>query len=152
MKINQKGINLIKKFEGCELESYQCPAGKWTIGYGHTGPDVKAGQAITEHQAEAILRYDLDRFEEDVEKLTKGRAITENQFSALVSFAFNVGSDIDADTKAEGLGDSTLLRLFLNGATQAAADEFRKWIYGGGKVQPGLIKRREAERQLFLEV
>lgn len=150
MKTNQAGVNLIKQSEGLRLRAYVCPAGVWTIGYGHTGPDVTAKTVISAAQAEALLVKDLERFERDVLQLLNGHHVTENQFAALVSFSYNVGSDIDADTKAEGLGDSTLLKKLLKGDNLGAADEFLKWTHGGGKVLPGLVKRRAAERALFL--
>ncbi len=149
MKTNAAGIALIKAAESLRLKAYLCPAGVWTIGYGHTG-DVKRGDQITEHQADAILSVDLDRFERDVALLTQGITLNENEFSALVSFAFNVGSDIDDDTKAEGLGDSTLLRKLRAGDRAGAAAEFLKWTHANGGVMPGLVKRRAAERALFL--
>ena len=150
MKTNQLGINIIKKYESLSLVAYQCPAKVWTIGYGHTGPDVKPGMLITEKRAEELLKSDLERFEKDVSSLLKV-PVNENQFSALVSFAFNVGSDIDADKIAEGLGDSTLLFLINNGAPiERCANEFPKWNKCKGKVLNGLVKRREDEKKLFL--
>lgn len=138
-KINAGGLDIIKRFEGLKLKAYKCPAGVWTIGWGHTG-DVKPGATITAHQAEAILDADLDRFELGVDKLAPG--LPSNQFSALVSFSFNVG--------LEALAKSTLLKKLKSGGPLAAAPEFAKWVRAGGKVLPGLVKRREAERQLFL--
>lgn len=141
MVINDKGRQIIETYEGCKLEAYVCPAGVLTIGFGHTG-DVKKGDRITQHQAEVILEYDLERFETAVGQMApKANA---NQFSALVSFAFNVGT--------EALRKSTLLKKFLAGAPLGAADEFSKWTHAGGKELPGLVKRRAAEKALFLEV
>lgn len=125
--------------EGCKLEAYRCPAGIWTIGYGHTG-DVKRGDRITQHQAETILKYDLERFERAVS--ASAPKANSNQHSAMVSFAFNVG--------VRALGGSTLLRKFLAGDLRGAADEFSKWTHAAGKELPGLVKRRAAERALFL--
>lgn len=149
MKCNQAGINIIKKYESLSLVSYLCPAKVWTIGYGHTGPDVKPNMLITEKQAEDLLQKDLEQFEKDVTFLLKV-PVNENQFAALVSFAFNVGSDIDADDIAEGLGDSTLLKYVNKMDFKKAADEFPKWNKAKGKVLNGLTKRREEERKLFL--
>jgi lysozyme len=149
-RINEAGKAIIKQFEGLRLEAYLCPAGVWTIGWGHTGRNVLPGSKITEHQAESILDVDLDRFERDVEALTQGCSLNENEFSALVSFAFNVGSDIDDDDKAEGLGDSTLLKKLKAGDRAGAAAEFMKWVNAKGRVLPGLVRRRAAERRLFL--
>ncbi len=141
MKINAGGLALIKRFESFVGKAYLCPAGVWTIGYGHTG-DVKPGMTVTEHQGEAILDVDLDLFEGRVTELLKGIAVTENQFSALVSFAFNVG--------VAALAKSTLLKKLRANGPLVAAPEFLKWNKAGGKVLAGLVKRREAERLLFL--
>lgn len=125
--------------EGLRLEAYRCPRGIWTIGYGHTG-DVAAGQKITQHQAEAILELDLERFEKAVSQLAP--TANANQFSAMVSFAFNVG--------VEALKKSALLKYFNSGRTVNAAAEFGKWIYAGTEPLSGLVTRRAAERALFL--
>lgn len=139
MKTNEAGRALIKAAESLELDAYLCPAGVWTVGYGHTG-DVKPGDHITEHQADAILDVDLAKFERGVEGLAPGA--TENEFSAFVSFAFNLG--------VAALARSTLLQKFLAGDKAGAAAEFLKWTYAKGHVLPGLVKRRAAERALFL--
>lgn len=152
MRVSERCIALIKHFEGCHLKAYPDPktgGDPWTIGYGHTGKDVFKGLVITELRAEELLRSDLQRFEAGVLRLVK-RAPTQAQFDALVSFAFNCGLDEDADTKAEGLGDSTLLRLFNSGHIEYAADEFLKWISRGTPVEKGLRRRRAAERAMFL--
>lgn len=127
--------------EGCRLDAYLCPAGIPTIGYGHTG-EVKLGDKITLHQAEVILEHDLLRFESAVS--TAAPKANANQFSALVSFTFNVG--------VKAMQGSTLLRLFNQGAPNAAAAEFSKWTHAAGQVLPGLVKRRAAEAALFLTV
>jgi lysozyme len=143
VKTNAAGLDLIKRSESCRLDAYLCPAGIPTIGYGHTG-DVKLGHRITQHQADTILAYDLERFEADLTVLLTGYApVTENQFSALVSFAFNVGT--------AALGGSHLLAHVRAGEVQAAAGEFGKWVHAAGKVLPGLVARRAAERALFLQ-
>lgn len=142
-------IRLIQHYEGCKLKAYKCPAGVWTIGYGHTGKDVKEGLVISQQRATDLLREDVANFAADVNSLLKVR-VTQRQFDALVSFAYNVGSDIDLDTIAEGLGDSTLLKLVNAGNFAKAADEFPKWNKAKGKVLGGLVKRRAAERALFL--
>lgn len=140
--MNDAGRELIKRFEGCRLEAYQDTGGVWTIGYGHTG-DVEPGQKITQHQADAILNYDIDRHAEGVAKLVSGLTLTENQVAALVSFAFNVG--------VKRFAGSTLLKLLRAGHVQRAAAQFPRWKFDNGRVLPGLVKRREAERQLFLK-
>lgn len=139
--INQRGLELIKKFEGLSLRAYRDPVGIWTIGYGHTGPEVGRGDVITRTEAERLLRSDLDRFESSVQRLVKV-PLNSNQFSALVSFTYNVG--------AGNLGKSTLLKLLNRRNYQGAADQFPKWVYGGGKVLSGLVRRRREERALFL--
>lgn len=140
MKTSQKGIDLIKRFEGCRLKAYKCPANVWTIGYGHTG-NVKPNDVITQEQAEELLKRDLISFENSVSKLIK-IAVTQNEFDALVSFAFNVG--------VGALANSTLLKLLNAGNTKGASEQFGRWVYAGNKVLEGLIKRRNAERELFM--
>ena len=149
MKISQRGIDLIKRFEGLRLSAYLDAVGVPTIGYGHTGK-TKIGQVITPAEAEALLRADLHEFERGVERLLT-RCLKPSQFDALVCFAFNVGLDIDADAKAEGLGDSTLLALVNAGRDQDAAVEFLKWNRAGGRQLLGLTRRRLTEAQLYLE-
>ncbi|MHC0025765.1 lysozyme [Enterobacter vonholyi] len=152
MKISNNGLNLIKTYEGLELTAYPDPGtggAPWTIGYGHTGPEVHAGLVWTQQQAEQALASDVAQFERDVTSLVKVQ-INQNQFDALVSFAYNCGSDIDADDIPEGLGDSTLLKKLNAGDYDGAANEFPKWNKSGGKVMSGLTKRRNAERSLFL--
>lgn len=152
MNISPKGLELIKSFESCQLTAYPDPAtggAPWTIGWGHTGPEVHPGLVWTQEQADQILADDLNKIEQAVSTLIKV-AVSQNQFDALVSFAFNTGTDIDADTIAEGLGDSTLLNKLNAGDFQGAADEFPKWDRGGGHVLRGLVRRRAAERALFL--
>lgn len=139
MKINEAGLNLIKDFEGCRLKAYLCPAGVWTIGYGHT-QGVKPDMVINQLQAERFLRQDLKRFEDAVTSLVKV-PITPNQFSALVSFTYNVGTG--------ALYDSTLLRKLNKEDYKGAANEFLRWNKAGGKVLPGLTRRRLAEKDLF---
>lgn len=140
MIINDAGRQLIVDAEGLSLTAYRCPAGVWTIGYGHTG-DVKEHDRITVHQAEVIFEFDLKRFEEGVTELAPGA--NANQFSALVSLAFSIG--------LRALEASTLLKEFKAGRLNSAAEQFSRWVYGNGRVLPGLVKRRAAERALFLE-
>ncbi|MTK06835.1 MAG: glycoside hydrolase family protein [Hungatella sp.] len=137
---SQAGINLIKSFEGLRLTAYQDSVGVWTIGYGHTS-GVKSGMTITEAQAEAYLKSDLKSAENTVNnKVTY--AISQNQFDALVSFTFNLGGG--------NFGSSTLLKKLNQGDINGAANEFDKWIYAGGEVLDGLVKRRAAEKEMFL--
>ncbi len=134
-----KGLSIIKQFEGLELKAYLCPAGVLTIGYGHTGSDVKPGMVITEAKADALLRLDLERFEGAVNKLAP--ATTQEQFDALVSFTFNLGES--------ALAKSTLLKKHNAGDYAGAAAEFAKWINAGGRPLEGLKRRRAAEAQLY---
>lgn len=146
-------LALVKAFEGFSSRAYRCPAGVWTIGYGTTiypdGRRVKPRDTCTREQAETWLVFDLRDAVVDVLDLVKV-PLNQNQFDALVSFVYNVGSDIDEDAAPEGLGDSTLLRKLNTGDYGGAADEFLKWVNGGGKKLPGLVRRRKAERELFL--
>lgn len=140
-RINENGLAIIKRFEGCRLESYKCPADKWTIGYGHTG-DVYPGEKITQDQADAILSDDLARFEAGVEEVLCAAPTTSNQFSAFVSLAFNIGLG--------AFSRSSALRLHRTKLYGAAADAILLWNRAAGKVLPGLVKRREAERGLYM--
>lgn len=142
--VSDKGIDLIKRFEGCRLKAYPDPATggePWTIGWGHT-KGVKRGDTCTQEQADAWLQEEATEFSIQVLKLVKVR-ITQNQLDALTSFAYNVGIG--------ALAKSTLLRLLNEGKTQEAADQFSRWNKAAGKVMAGLSTRREAERRLFLE-
>ena len=140
MKVTNEGINLIKKYEGLRLEAYLCPAGVWTIGYGHT-KGVKKGQVITQLEADNLLKEDLSSFEKGVTNLIKSN-INQNQFSALVSFAFNLG--------LSNLKSSTLLnKVNSNPNDRTIVDEFIRWIYAGGKQLEGLKRRRQAEAYLY---
>lgn len=142
MKTSQRGIDLIKSFEGLRLTAYPDPGtggDPWTIGYGHT-KGVKPGMKITENWAEELLRDDLAEFEAAVNGLVKVR-LCQHQFDALVSLVFNIGPG--------AFSDSTLLRLLNAGLYDDAALQFVRWNKGGGKVLSGLTRRRMAERKLF---
>lgn len=145
MKASKDAVTLIKHFEGCSLKAYPDPGsadGKpWTIGYGHTGKDVVKGLVWTQAQADVALRADLEQFERDVEFLVKV-PLAQSQFDALVAFAYNCG--------AEGLGDSTLLRLLNAGDYESASKQFARWNKNNGRVMRGLVRRRAAETALFL--
>lgn len=140
MKVSNNGINLIKRFEGLELKAYKDSAGILTIGYGHTHT-VKASDVITCEQADAFLREDLQVAELTINTNVKVK-LTQGQFDALASFVFNLGSG--------NFVKSTLIRKLNAGDYAGAADEFGKWINAGGKKLPGLVKRRAAEREVFL--
>ena len=135
-KINKNGLNLIKKYEGCRLTSYTCPAGVLTIGYGHTGKDVKPNQTITKKKAINLLKKDLARFERHVQSYNYIYEWTDNEFSALVSFAFNIGN-IDQLT-AYGKRTRSQIRSAM-----------LKYVKANGKTLAGLVKRRKAELRLF---
>lgn len=149
MKTSKTGIALIKHFESFRPSPYLCDGGKWTIGWGHTKGVTKDTKAITLAEGEVLLAEDLIEFEDAVTDLVVV-PLDQHQFDALVSFAFNVGPDIDADTIAEGLGDSTLLKLVNAGDTKGAADQFLRWNKAKGRVLGGLVRRRKAERDMFL--
>jgi lysozyme len=140
MKTNRAGLDLIKQFEGLRLKAYQDSVGVWTIGYGHT-KGVKAGMTINETTAEAFLVNDLESAEADVARLVK-IDLNANEHAALVSFVFNLGGG--------ALSRSTLLRKLNTGDRLGAASEFQKWVKAGGVTLAGLVKRRKAERDLFL--
>lgn len=153
MKIGPRGLVLIKSFEQCRLVAYldaRKAQPKWTNGWGHTGPEVVKGLVWTQAKADAVFLADLMRFEGDVSLMAR-RDTKPSEFDALVSIAFNIGSDIDADDKPEGLGDSTLLKLHNAGDRLAAAKEFPKWDRAGGQELRGLLRRRFAEAALYLE-
>jgi len=134
----QEGINLIKQFEGCRLTAYKCPAGVWTIGYGHTA-GIKQGQVITQEQADRILVEDLKKYEKKVNKYYDKYQWKQNEFDALVSFAFNVGS-ID--------------QLSANGtrSKEVIGNKILSYNKAGGKELAGLTRRRKAEQKLFLSM
>ena len=130
-------IEKLKEFEGYRPTSYQDSAGVWTIGYGHT-QGVKKGQKITKAQAESLLRGDLLKAEKYVNGLKLN--LTQGQFDALVDFAYNLGTG--------NLGTSTLLgKIRMKASDEEIQAQFRRWVYAGGKVLPGLVKRREWEAQ-----
>lgn len=140
MRTGPEGIALIKAFEGCGLKAYLCPAGVPTIGYGSTGPHVKLGQTITRAQAELLLKLDLLRFEAAIARLVTV-PLNQNQTDALISFAFNVGIG--------ALEKSTLLKKLNDGDYNAVPSQLQRWNKAGGKVLPGLVRRRLAEGELF---
>lgn len=137
----ESAMDFIEAWEGCRLTAYKCPAGIWTIGYGHTG-GVREGQRITEEEALDLLVEDLRAHAERLAPKVKVQ-VADGQYIALLSLAFNVG--------VEAVAKSTLLRLLNAGDIEAAGDEFLKWTYAAGCELPGLVRRRREERKLFLE-
>jgi lysozyme len=158
MQISEAGIQLIKSFEGCHNTPYRCPAKLWTIGYGHVlypdqarlkTPERTAYPLKPEHnrtfdydEIDEMLEKDLVRFSNGVLRLCPASGDSQPQFDAIVCFAFNIGLG--------NLQSSTLRMKYNRGDIQGAADEFLKWNKSGGKVLGGLVRRREAERMLFL--
>ncbi|MFC6644131.1 lysozyme [Granulicella cerasi] len=142
MQISDKGLALTKSFEGLRLRAYQDSAGVWTIGYGHTGPDVHECQVITEPQAEALLRSDMAATEQYVSEAVTV-PLNQNQFDALCDFVFNVGIG--------NFHHSSLLITLNKGEYDAVPAEIMQWVRAGGKIIDGLIRRRQAEATLFKE-
>lgn len=148
--LNVLGRKLIRKEEACRLEAYECSASKkrppekkfWTIGWGHTGPEVKPGMHITQDEAERLFDADIAKFTICVDKATRELALTDNQFAALVSLTYTIGCG--------ALWSSTLLRKLRAGDRMAAANEFLVWKYSSGSVDEGLVKRRAREREIFI--
>ena len=139
MKISIEGIALIKKFEGCRLESYKCAAGVPTIGYGSTKL-VEMGMTITQEGAEELLLKDIAEFEEFVLEASE-MPLSQHQFDALVSWTFNLGPS--------NLNASTMLKVLNKGEYEDVPAQIKRWNKAGGKVLDGLIRRREAEALLF---
>lgn len=136
-----RAIALIQRFEGLRLAAYRCPAGVWTIGWGHTD-GVGEGDSVTRAEADALLRRDVGRLAARVRELTRPRELTANQMAALVSFSYNVG--------AGNFGRSTLRRMILaNPDDPRIAAEFARWRFAGGRELPGLVARRAAEAELY---
>ena len=145
MNIDARGIILIKSFEGLRLNAYPDPGtggAPWTIGYGHTGPDVYRGLKITEAQAEALLRQDLARFERGVDRLIEGVFTSQSQFNSFVSLAYNIGLG--------AFQRSSVLRHHRAGNKLRAAASFMLWVKAAGRTLPGLVRRRNAERRMYL--
>lgn len=144
MNISPTGLQFIKNYEGCRLTAYKPVLTEqyWTIGWGHYGADVIKGSTITQFQADSIFYNDIQKYVTGVNNLLK-IDVSQNQFDALVSFAYNCGIG--------GLQNSYLLQYVNRGKFQAAADEFPKFCHGaGGVVLQGLLTRRNKEREIFL--
>ena len=139
MKCSQEGLALIKKFEGCRLESYRCSANVLTIGYGHTG-GVLETDVITQDDADRLLEQDIAKFEKYV-NVNVAVELNQNQFDALVAWTFNLG--------VGNLRQSTMLRKLNEGDYQSVPSEMNRWNKAGGTTLDGLIRRRKAEGLLF---
>ena len=139
MKISEEGKALIKKFEGCKLEAYLCPAERWTIAYGRI-KNVKEGDTCTQEQAEAWLEEELIEYEDYVKKLVTV-SLEQNQFDALVCWTYNLGPT--------NLNDSTMLKLLNAGDYHTVPNQMKRWNKSNGEVLEGLVRRREAEALLF---
>ena len=144
MQVGKNGIDLIKKFEGLRLESYKCPAGLWTIGYGNTMWEntikVKENQVIDIQRAEKLLTYWVNKYADKI-----NLKVNQNQFDALVSFAYNVGiGNFDSSTLKK--------KVIENPNDPTIRDEFMKWVSSKGKQLSGLVKRREAEANLYFKI
>ena len=148
MQINKEGIDLIKKFEGCRLKAYKCPAGIWTIGYGNTfyedGMKVKEGDVITQERAESLAAFVITQFAVTIAPFIK-QPLNDNQFSACVSLCYNIG-------QGNFKKSSVFKKLNINPNDPTIADSFRLWNKGGGKVLTGLVRRREAEIALYFKL
>ena len=139
MKTGTKGIELIKHFEGCELEAYKCAAGVWTIGYGHI-KGVTSDSVITQEQAEQMLVEELNEYEGYINNMVTV-PLSQNQFDALVSWVYNLGGG--------NLKASTLLKVVNSGEFKGVPEQIMRWNKAGGKVLEGLTRRRQAEADLF---
>jgi len=139
MKISNTGIDLIKHFEGCELEAYHCAAGVPTIGYGHI-KGVQMGDTITQEQAEQMLVEELNEYEGYINDMVT-TPLSQNQFDALVSWVYNLGGG--------NLKASTLLKVLNSGDFNGVPAQLMRWNKAGGKVLEGLTRRRQAEADLF---
>lgn len=139
MKASQQAYNLIREFEGLRLQSYQCPSGIWTIGYGHT-TNVAPNTVISQLQANLLLQEDIAQCERTLNKYNL--ALTQNMYDALISFIYNVG--------AGNFHRSALLsKVKANPYDSSISDEFLKWIHSKGKPLAGLQRRRMAEMKLY---
>ncbi|MDA8928923.1 lysozyme [Gammaproteobacteria bacterium] len=139
MKISVEGLSLIKNFEGLELNAYQCAAGVWTIGYGHT-KGVFEGQTIKKAEADEMLVLEMEEYEKAVNDAVT-ISIDQCMFDALVSWTYNLGPS--------NLNASTMLKVLNSGDYDGVPEQIKRWNKAGGKVLEGLIRRRNAEALLF---
>ena len=142
MKIGKKGLELIKHFEGLELDAYKCPAGVWTIGYGHT-KDVQPDDSWSESHADYMLEVELEEYENYVNTAVEV-PLSQNQFDALVSWVYNLGPT--------NFNSSTMLKVLNAGDYSEVGNQMLRWNKAGGKVLEGLTRRRQAEADLFNDI
>jgi lysozyme len=140
LSYSKQGLQLIEDFEGCKLTAYKCPAGIWTIGYGHTGHDVTPRMTITQPQAEALLAHDIETSVNFVKRVVKV-GLNQWQFDALVDLTFNIG--------VGNFLRSTVLKLINAGKFPQAGMHFADWSMIAGKFSKGLNRRRLTEAELF---
>ncbi|MDE6491213.1 MAG: lysozyme [Muribaculaceae bacterium] len=144
MKTSQQMIDLIMQWEGFRAKAYRCPSGVLTVGYGHTGAEITPETTVTTDEATGMLLADIRNVERCIASMSDGAGVvlTQHQFDALVSLAFNIGST--------RLRRSMLWRkISINAPTDEITREFRRWVYAGGKIMPGLVKRREREASIY---
>lgn len=141
MKASKKAEDLIKRFEECRLKAYKCPAGVWTIGWGTTGPGIRENLTISQSTADGLLKAHILDLSLELTDLL-GNKLEQNEFDAIISLIYNIGMG--------AFKKSTMCHLLLEKQTAKAALEFERWVYANGKKLPGLVKRREAEKELFL--
>jgi lysozyme len=136
-----RGLAMLKKAEGCKLTAYQDVGGVWTVGYGHTGIDIKAGVIVSQSQADRLLLEDVAKAEQGVNNLVTV-PLSAGQMDCLIAFVFNTGQG--------AFKASTLLRELNAGHYESVPAELRKWVHINGRESPGLVARRESEIKLWL--
>ena len=139
MKISEDGLELIKKFEGCETTAYQDSVGVWTIGFGHT-KGVEEGQTCSIEDAESMLADEMDEYEGYINNMVKVE-LQQHEFDALVAWVYNLGPT--------NLGESTMLKVLNGGQFDRVPEEMNRWTRAGGKILEGLVRRRQAESLMF---
>ena len=142
MKISKDGLELIKKFEGCETTAYQDSVGVWTIGFGHT-KGVEEGQTCSIEDAESMLADEMDEYEGYINNMVKVD-LQQHEFDALVAWVYNLGPT--------NLGESTMLKVLNGGQFERVPDEMNRWTRAGGEILEGLVRRRQAESLMFQDL
>ena len=142
MKISEDGLELIKKFEGCETTAYQDSVGVWTIGFGHT-KGVEEGQTCSIEDAESMLADEMDEYEGYINNMVKVE-LQQHEFDALVAWVYNLGPT--------NLSESTMLKVLNGGQFDRVPDEMNRWTRAGGKILEGLVRRRQAESLMFQDL